>query len=81
MKRHTAPTAPPAGGKHVQGEGDYEAARRFDQAERRFVESGKVDEAARRAPPRNAKEADELDSAEETGRSHAKDEGPTVRRP
>ena len=33
----------------VQGEGNYEAARKFNRAEREFVKSGKVEEAARRA--------------------------------
>ena len=33
----------------VQGEGDYDAARRFDAEERSFVESGKVEAKAREA--------------------------------
>jgi hypothetical protein len=33
----------------VQGEGDYEAARRFDSDEAKFVRSGKVREKAREA--------------------------------
>jgi hypothetical protein len=65
----------------VQGEGDYDAARRFDKAERAFVSSGKVRDAARRAQPRDAEEAEELARAEAIGRSHAKDEDPAVRRP
>jgi hypothetical protein len=35
-----------AGKKDIQGEGDYRAARRFDEAERKFVESGKVEAGA-----------------------------------
>ena len=31
----------------VQGEGDYEAARRYDRDQREFVQSGRVDQAAR----------------------------------
>ncbi|MEO8812820.1 MAG: hypothetical protein ABI376_07915 [Caulobacteraceae bacterium] len=42
---------------NIQGEGDYEAARKFDKDERAFVESGKVKENARKA-------ADALDSPE-----------------
>lgn len=56
----------------VQGEGDYEAARRFRKAEENFVKSGQVDEAARRAEPKTQKEADELKRAEREGRSPAK---------
>lgn len=33
----------------IQGEGDYEAARRFDDAERAFVETGPVKQKAREA--------------------------------
>ena len=60
----------------VQGEGDYDAARRFDQAERRFVESGKVREGADKARPRNAEEQAEMDKAEDVGKSHSKGELP-----
>lgn len=38
-----------AGGPDVQGEGNYEAARKFDKEERTFVESGKVEAAAKAA--------------------------------
>jgi len=33
----------------IQGEGDYEAAKRFDDAERAFVETGPVKQKAREA--------------------------------
>jgi hypothetical protein len=60
----------------VQGEGDYESARRFNRAERQFVKSGKVEDAARRAAPCNAKEEAELKAAERAGRSRAKELDP-----
>ena len=63
---------------HVQGEGDYDAARRFNKDERAFVGSGKVREAARRAKPRDVEEAEELARAEAIGRSHAKGEDPAA---
>ena len=44
----------------VQGEGDYDAARRYDKATTDFAKSGKVDEAARDAKPTSPAEADEL---------------------
>ena len=62
----------------VQGEGDYKAARRYDKAAREFVESGKVDEAARDAKPTSDQEADELRRAESVGKSHAKGEDPLL---
>ena len=60
----------------IQGEGDYDAARRFDKAERDFVKSGKVKEGVRKAPPGNAEEAAEMKEAEEVGRSRSKGEAP-----
>jgi hypothetical protein len=65
-----------AKGGTVQGEGDYEAGRRFDKAERDFVKSGKADDRAGKAQPGDAAEASELDRAEQAGRSHSKGEAP-----
>jgi hypothetical protein len=59
----------------VQGEGDYEAARRYDKAAREFAESGKVEPAAHDAAPGSTAEAEELKRAEEIGKSHSKGEG------
>jgi hypothetical protein len=64
-----------------QGEGDYEAARRYDEAQRRFVESGKVEKAAEEAAPRDAAEAEALERAEEAGKSRSHGEDPAVQRP
>lgn len=56
----------------LQGEGNYTAVRRYDKAQQEFVESGQVDDAARRAEPRSAEERDELQKSEEEGRRHAR---------
>ena len=56
----------------VQGEGDYDAARRFNESERKFVKSGKVEKAARKAKPDNAQEQAQLLEAERVGKSHIK---------
>jgi len=58
----------------IQGEGNYDATRHYDKAASDFAKSGKVDEAARAAQPRDAKEAEELRRAEQAGRSHSKGE-------
>lgn len=58
----------------VQGEGDYDAARRYDKAVEEFAKSGKVDRAAHDAAPKTPAEAEELRQAEETGKSHSKGE-------
>ena len=77
----------------VQGEGDYDAARNYDEAARDFVKSGKVEQAARDATPANAAAAAELTRAEQAGKSRSKGEstgsptdepagaGPEARRP
>jgi hypothetical protein len=64
----------------VQGEGDYEAARRYDKSARDFAQSGKVKPAADQAAPRSEREADEPERAEEIGKSRAKGEDPQVKR-
>lgn len=60
----------------VQGEGNYDAAREYNERTRRFVKSGRVDDAARAAEPSTPEEASELEQAEEAGKRHAKDRGP-----
>jgi hypothetical protein len=55
-----------------QGEGDREAAKRYNDATEQFVKSGKVDKAAH--------EATEDPAAEAKGRSRAKEFDPETRR-
>lgn len=54
------------------GEGNYKASKQYNEATKDFVESGKVDDAARKAEPRNQQEARDMKEAEEKGKSHAK---------
>ncbi len=63
----------------LQGEGNYDATRRYDKATSDFVKAGKVDEAARKAAPKDASEAADMQKAEEIGKSHAKGEDPALR--
>jgi len=56
----------------VQGEGNYEAARRYDKSASDFAHSGKVDEAAQAARPRDIKEADQMERSERMGKAHSK---------
>ena len=54
----------PANAPKNQGEGDYEAARRFDTAEAAFAKSGKVEDAARQAAEAlEGPEGEELEAA------------------
>ncbi|MBU4500833.1 MAG: hypothetical protein Q7U80_01735 [Thiobacillus sp.] len=71
----------------VQGEGDYASAKKYNEHAQAFAQSGKVEQAARKAAPRNEREQDEMRQAEAAGRSHAKsqasagkDEGSPERR-
>ena len=65
----------------VQGEGDYKAARRYNEATREFVEDEDVAEAARDAEPQSEREQQQLERAEQAGRQRAKDEDPLLDRP
>ncbi len=56
----------------IQGEGNYEAAREFNEAERKFVASGKVEAAARAAAPSTEAERQAMLAAEEEGKRRAK---------
>jgi len=64
----------------VQGEGDYESAKKFDDDEVAFVKSGRVDKAARDAEPKSQAEADEMRKAEETGKSRSKGEDASAKK-
>ncbi len=57
----------------AQGEGNYEAAREFNAAERKFVASGKVAAAARAAAPKSEAERQAMFAAEEEGKRRAKE--------
>jgi hypothetical protein len=54
----------------IQGEGDYDAARRFDAEERAFVKTGQVEKKAREAEDAlDGPQGEELERArKETGR-------------
>jgi hypothetical protein len=76
-----SPTMPDTRDKEdVHGEGNYKASREFDEAERKFVQSGKLDEGIRNAPPKSEAEERELRSAEEKARGRAKEEDPALLR-
>lgn len=57
---------------NVQGEGDYASAREFNRDERGFVESHDTEGLARRAAPKDAAEAAELEKAERKGKAPAR---------
>jgi len=64
----------------VQGEGDYQAARRYRKRTAEYLENNDVEKAAVRAKPRSRAEAEQLEAAEAAGRKRAKGEDPAIRR-
>jgi hypothetical protein len=64
----------------AHGEGDHEADRRYREQTERFIESGRVDEAAREAKRAVEQDDGELEAAEEAGRARAAEEDPEVKR-
>jgi hypothetical protein len=65
----------------VEGEGSYSGTKDYNERQRKFMESGKVDEAAREAEPQSEQEKHEMQKAERIGKQHAKGEDPALREP
>ena len=64
----------------VQGEGDYEATRRYRKRTADYLKNNDVDKAAVRAAPESQREAEDLKAAEAAGKRRAKGEDPALRR-
>jgi hypothetical protein len=64
----------------VQGEGDYEAARRFRKRTADYLKNNDVEKAAVRAAPRSRADAEDMAAAEAAGKKRAKAEDPAIRR-
>lgn len=64
----------------VQGEGDYEAARRHRKRVNEYVENNDIEKAAVRAAPETAQEAEDMAAAEAAGKARAKGEDPALRK-
>ena len=57
------------------GEGNYKATQDYNERTKKFIDSGKVDDAAAKAKPKNQQEARDMERAEQAGKSHAKGGG------
>jgi hypothetical protein len=57
----------------VEGEGSYSGSKDYNQRTKKFVESGRVEQAANDAQPQSEQEAREMKKAEQTGKRRAKD--------
>ncbi len=60
------------------GEGNYKATRQYDDATTEFVKSGRVEDAAAKANPRNPRDQEEMKDAEQAGRDRSKGEDPQL---
>jgi hypothetical protein len=64
-----------------EGEGNRTAAREYNEAQQRFVRSGKVEEKAKEAERAvEGAEGKELEEAEAAGKRHIAEEDPEVKR-
>jgi len=57
----------------VEGEGSYTGTQDYNKRTKKFVDSGKVEEAANDAAPKSEQEAREMQDAERAGKKPAKD--------
>jgi hypothetical protein len=65
-----------------EGEGNHTAAKQYNDAQKQFVQSGKVDSAAKDAARAvDGPEGAALRKAEEAGKRHAHGEDPQVKSP
>ena len=65
----------------VEGEGSYSGTKDYNERQRKFMQSGKVEDAARDAQPQSEQEKHEMQKAERIGKQHAKGEDPALREP
>jgi hypothetical protein len=63
----------------VEGEGSYTGSKDYNERTKKFVDSGKVEQAANDATPKSEQEARELERAERIGKKHIKEEDPALR--
>ena len=65
----------------VEGEGSYSGSKDYNERTKKFVDSGKVDDAARKSEPRNEEEKQAMQKAERIGKEKAKGEDPALHNP
>ncbi len=66
--------------QNVSGEGNYAASRQYNDATKDFVQSGRVESAARAAAPESEAAALQMAAAEAEGKRHSKGEDPALNR-
>jgi hypothetical protein len=64
----------------VEGEGSYTGSKDYNERTKKFVDAGKVPEAANDAKPKSEQEAHEMQKAERLGKQRAKGEDPSLKK-
>jgi hypothetical protein len=64
----------------VEGEGSYSGSKDYNERTKKFVQSGKVDKAARDAQPKSEEEKHAMQKAERMGKERAKGEDPALKK-
>jgi hypothetical protein len=64
----------------VEGEGSYTGTKDYNKRTKKFIDAGKVDEAAREAEPKSEDEKHAMQKAERIGKERAKGEDPALRK-
>ena len=65
----------------VEGEGSYSGTKDYNERTRKFMDQGKVDDAARNAEPKSEEERQAMQKAERIGKQRAKGEDPALEDP
>jgi hypothetical protein len=65
----------------VEGEGSYSGTKDYNERTKKFIDAGKVDQAARDAEPKSSEEEHAMQKAERIGKKHAKGEDPALKKP
>jgi hypothetical protein len=58
--------------KQVHGEGNYQATRDYNERTKDYLQSADVEKDAKKAAPRDEREARDMQNAEQQGKQHAK---------
>ena len=64
----------------VEGEGSYSGTKDYNERTKKFVQSGKVDQAAHDAEPKSEEEKHQMQKAERIGKDRAKGEDPALKK-
>jgi hypothetical protein len=65
----------------VEGEGSYSGSKDYNERTKKFIDSGRVAEAARDAEPKSREEEHAMQKAERIGKKRAKGEDPALKKP